>query len=621
MGAWSYLRLRIARSGGLAGMLRVIWRNFRMMGWGYLRSAVVRALYELLNHSKSRGRAAASMEYAVWRDRGFMWQAPRWPQGAAPGPLISVVMPVYRPDIGHFRAAVKSVQAQDYPHWELCLADDASGDEALRLVLEELVASDPRIKLVFRENNGHISACSNSALALATGEYVLLFDQDDLLPAHALGAVAMAVVAHPEAAIIYSDEDKVDEAASVHFGPYFKPDFDHELFLGQNLISHLGVYRRDMVMAVGGFRLGLEGSQDYDLALRVLEQAGVQRVVHIPEVLYHWRASRGSTALANSEKSYASVAARQAVSEHLGRIGVGAVVEPVPDLPFFNRVRYAAPTSTPSVRLVFLLPDSMDTRHAERTIRLALARADSVDWDADVLVAQDARLNMDQLKHRLSPMPGFERIRFQVIHHDGDRKRFLQGLSSAKTDVVCLVSVALTRCPDGWLRELVNLAMQPRFAAVAPRLAGAFGMQCHGGLVFPAPDHASHAFSGMPPGVHPQGRSSALQQGFPAVSPAIYMARRELWGSYSEASLFDSQWSQVEAMLSWRQQGLINLWTPFVTLHTTRDSSAGPANLCDQLDANQRERWREIWQRDLQDNGYNPNLSVEGDFQLAVRPG
>ena len=211
-------------------------------------------------------------------------------------PKISIVMPVYDPPLQFLDEAIGSVRKQLYSDWELCIADDASKNVAVRDLLKRHAAEDARIKLVFRAENGHISRASNSALALATGEFIALFDNDDLLPEHALYCVAETIIANPSAGIIYSDEDKLSESG-IRIDPYFKCDWNPELFLGHNLINHLGVYRTDIVKAMGGFREGYEGSQDYDLAARVIEQITPEQIVHIPRILYHWRILPGSAAM------------------------------------------------------------------------------------------------------------------------------------------------------------------------------------------------------------------------------------------------------------------------------------------------------------------------------------
>ncbi len=220
------------------------------------------------------------------------------------GPLISVLLPVYNTPLRWLKRVIETVLGQAYPKWELCIADDASPDPQVRKTIESYAAGDPRIKVVFRPSNGHIVAATNSALELATGSFVALLDHDDELRPHALLEMAREIMGNPEAALIYSDEDHLDEAG-VRYAPYFKPDFNYDLLLSQNCVCHLGVYRADLVRQLGGFRAGTEGAQDWDLALRVFEAVGRDRIHHIPKILYHWRSIEGSTARGVSEKSYA----------------------------------------------------------------------------------------------------------------------------------------------------------------------------------------------------------------------------------------------------------------------------------------------------------------------------
>ncbi len=251
---------------------------------------------------------------------------------AASLPLISVLMPVYNPPLDFWDQAIESLRAQWYPHWELCMADDASTDPRVSERLQAWAAREPRIRWVTLAKNGHISAASNAALELAAGEFVALFDQDDLLPPQALWRVVQAITAHPDAGLLYSDEDKVDEAGQ-RFGPYFKPAFDLDLLRGQNMISHLGVYRRSLLQEVGGFRVGYEGSQDHDLAFRCIERLKPSQIVHIPRVLYHWRVHQHSTASGQAAKPYALDAGVRAVQDHLQRCDVRARVQPHPVIP------------------------------------------------------------------------------------------------------------------------------------------------------------------------------------------------------------------------------------------------------------------------------------------------
>lgn len=215
-----------------------------------------------------------SIDYAEWisrHEKPDLKEQRKEAQGFAYRPLISILMPVYNVEIKWLEKCIDSVLDQTYDHWELCISDDASTDPAIRKCLESYQAKDDRIKVVFRKENGHISLATNSALEIAEGEFIALLDNDDELPPFALYEVAKVLNVHPELDVIYSDEDKID-ADGNRFDPHFKADWSPDTLMGNNYISHLGVYRTSIVKELGGFRKGYEGSQDYDLVLRVTEQ-------------------------------------------------------------------------------------------------------------------------------------------------------------------------------------------------------------------------------------------------------------------------------------------------------------------------------------------------------------
>ncbi len=264
-------------------------------------------------------------------------------------PVISVVMPVYQTPERFLRCAIQSVREQIYPNWQLCIVDDASPDAAIGRLLAEAAAADSRIRLGRLDRNGGIAAASNAALAMAGGDYVAFLDHDDALAPDALLAVAMEINAHPDAKLIYSDEDKLDPAGR-HRDPYFKPDWNADLLLGQNYLNHLLVVRRSRLDEVGGFRLDFEGSQDHDLVLRLAEGIEPAHIRHIPRVLYHWRMV--PTSFSTARLSSATAAAGRAVAEHLARQGIVAEVEPDPATGRYLRVRRPLPEPPPRVTLV-----------------------------------------------------------------------------------------------------------------------------------------------------------------------------------------------------------------------------------------------------------------------------
>ena len=206
-------------------------------------------------------------------------------------PLISVVVPVYNPPRQYLEEMIKSVLRQLYPDWELCIADDASTSPHVQSVLQDYAALDSRIKVMRRDINGHVSAATNSALELATGEFVALLDHDDVLSERALYEVAVELDTHADAQVIYSDSDSIDDSGR-RSTPYFKTDWDPDLMLGHNMVSHLGVYRRSLLQQLGGLSSGYDGSQDYELMLRASEHVAPGQIRHIPAVLYHWRRDR-----------------------------------------------------------------------------------------------------------------------------------------------------------------------------------------------------------------------------------------------------------------------------------------------------------------------------------------
>ena len=239
-------------------------------------------------------------------------------------PRFSVLIPVYNTEPRWLKAAIESVKAQVYRHWEICIADDASTSAATRALLKEYEA-DPRVKIVWRPTNGHIALASNDALALATGDYIALLDHDDVLTPDALAEMALAIDEQRDVDVLYSDEDKLT-LAGTRCDPFFKPDWSPEHFLGQMYTCHLTIARTALMREVGGFRAGFEGAQDYDLWLRMM--ARTRRIHHVPKVLYHWRKIPGSAAAVAEAKPYALDNAARALDDYMRSKGVDAGVEP-----------------------------------------------------------------------------------------------------------------------------------------------------------------------------------------------------------------------------------------------------------------------------------------------------
>ncbi len=266
----------------------------------------------------------------------------------AGAPVFSLIMPVHDPQRVWLEAAIHSVLGQAYAHLELCIADDASTQPYVRAVLER-AATDPRVRVVHREQRGGIAVASNSAIDLASGEFIGFIDHDDVLRPHALYAMATYLREHPDADLVYSDEDKLLPDGGVGI-PTFKPDYSPDRLLAENYINHFTVMRRSLVADVHGFREGYDGSQDHDLVLRVAERA--RHVGHVSDVLYGWRMVAGSTAISADYKPLAREAGRRAVDDALHRRGIAARVDIGPS-PGLYIPRYAI-VGEPSVDVVIV---------------------------------------------------------------------------------------------------------------------------------------------------------------------------------------------------------------------------------------------------------------------------
>jgi glycosyltransferase involved in cell wall biosynthesis len=613
---WGVLAFDVASRGGWYAMLAEIGRDIRAYRWQYFKQ-IGRYLGSNGEFNPAPGSGEHDRnDYRAWRAAGKAKSHPqKTPPADARRPLISVLIPTYKPPLDLLRQAIASVTDQPYDHWEICIADDASHDPALEAYLRQLAADNDRIHVSFRPTNGHISACTNTALTLAKGDYLLLLDQDDLLNPEALLRVADCIMAHPDAAIIYSDEDRINEDASQHTSAYFKPDFNYDLFLGQNMVSHLGVFQRQLIVDIGGFREGLEGSQDYDLALRAMERVQRHQILHIPQVLYHWRAIKGSTALDHSEKSYASTAGRQAIHDHLQRTGQQGEALPAPDLPFFNRVRYELPEAGGLVSVLVALDEPLD-KMRDMLFQLWRTRG-AIECEfivctatpyaaADLLTAFDA-----------AHAPAIRIIRTDV--QTALPERLNAAAEQANGYFCCLVSVLFSSTSEGWLEELARVAGQARVAFVAPRIHNRPGLFDHGGVLFTDDMRAVYAHKGQPRTTHGYAGRAALQQEFQALSPALLVVRRALLvetGGFGRD--FSGGLALIDKCLELQRQGLANVWMPYADLMFTDAVYSGRTNILTELGlfSPARRRWTAKWSEVHHDRFYNPNLSRQGDFSL-----
>jgi glycosyltransferase involved in cell wall biosynthesis len=539
--------------------------------------------------------------------------------GFAKKPLISVLMPVYNTNPKWLVEAIESVRKQLYPYWELCIADDASTDPRIRSTLERYVSEDSRIKVVFRSTNGHICAASNTALEAATGEYIALLDHDDLLSEHALFWVANEISRYPDVKLIYSDEDKVDVAGK-RSDPHFKCDWNVDLFYSHNLITHLGVYRTDLLRTIEGFRVGYEGAQDYDLALRSIERIETKDIRHIPRILYHWRMHPESTATGTAAKPYALDAGKRAITEHLERRGVAGRVQPR-EHPGMYRVRYELPMPMPMVSLI--IPVRNELKLTQQCVTSVLRKTTYRNYE--ILIVDNGSDDTKVLNY-LQSLKSDSRIR--IIRDD--RPFNFPALNNAavkqaRGEVLALVNNDIEVISPDWLSEMVSHAVRTEIGAVGARLLYPNGTLQHGGVILGIGGVAGHANKGLPRYQYGYFARAVVIQSVSAVTAACLVVRKELYekvGGFNED--LKVAYNDIDFCLKIREAGYRNLFTPYAELYHHESASRGYENTPDKqlrLEAEgqyMKQRWGDLL---LNDPAYNPNLTLEWeDFSLAWPP-
>ena len=542
-----------------------------------------------------------------------------WAVALAEPAQIAVLMPVFNPKPEWLQAAIASVQAQLYPHWQLCIADDCSTDPRIRPLLEAAMAADPRIQVVFRERNGHICASSNSALALVQAPWLALLDHDDLLPDDALIWVAQAIQDHPEARLFYSDEDKISPDET-RFDPYFKGDWNPLLIQAQNTFSHLGVYSTALVRSVGGFREGFEGSQDHDLVLRCSERLHRDQIVHIPRVLYHWRVHPESTAGGAQAKPYTVKAAERAVTEHLQRCN-----EPLRQLswsPLGFRAELALPEPAPRVSVIIPTRNGLKVLEPCLNSLLRITRYP----DLEVLVVDNGSDDPATLRF----LAGLEQQGKIRVLRDPSPFNYSalnnKAVEQATGPLVCLLNNDIEVIEPDWLEALVVQALRPGVGAVGARLLYPDRTLQHAGVLLGVGGVANHAHLGWP-GEHPGYFSRAqLNQEMAAVTGACLVVRKEHYLKVGglDATHLKVAFNDVDFCLKLREIGLHNVYVGAAKLihheSVSRGQDLSPekaARFASEV-AWMQQRWGEQLKHDP---AYNPNLCLDNPhFRLSWPP-
>jgi GT2 family glycosyltransferase len=489
-------------------------------------------------------------------------------------PRFSIVTPVYETPAGVLRAMLKSVRRQGFGDWELCLVDDSSAQPHVGEILDAAARDDLRIRVARREENGGIVAASNDALAMARGEFVVLLDHDDKLHPDALELVEEALAADPEVDYIYTDEDKIDEAGH-HSGPFFKPDWSPERFRTQMYTCHLSVLRRSLVEEVGGFHAEFEGSQDWDLILRVTERA--RRVAHVPRILYHWRMLETSAAGGGEEaKPWAFEAGTRALQAHCERIGLPAVVERDLDHPgVYNLIPRLE--RRPPVSIVIPTAGTGREVRFEQTVLVTHCVRSIVETstyeDYEIVVVADTSTGGEVLEE----LRGIAPDRVRIVPYDRPfsfSEKINAGAVRSEGEHLLMLNDDIEVIAPDWIERMVMYSDHEGIGAVGGRLIVEDGRLQHVGVLFENGGFPGHPYHGFSRDFAGYSNSVLVAQNLLAVTGACLMTPREAFDAVGGLSTtLPVNYNDIDYCLKLRTLGLRIVYDPGTLLFHFESSS------------------------------------------------
>jgi len=583
--------IRVWQERGTQGLIKFLYQKLVFK----FRNKISYQRWVAINRLTQQDIATANRQISQWHLR----------------PKFSIIMPVYNVEATWLKKAIESVINQIYPDWELCIADDASTQPHIGFILNHYSKLDHRIKVLFRTENGNISAASNSALDLATGDYIVLLDHDDELAIDALFENAKLINQYPDADFIYSDEDKIDTKGN-RFDPFFKPNWSPEYFYSCMYTCHLGVYRNNLIRKIGGFRSEYDGAQDYDLVLRVVEQT--KNIYHIPKILYHWRVIPTSVTSGEQAKPWAYIAARKALEAMLERSSYPGWVEETARAGFF-RVRRNI-IGNPLISII--IPSAGTTINTpsgslcllENCIRSIQQLSSYRNFE--IIVVDGYDIPEETLEKILAL--GVELVRCAEPFNFS--MRINRGAAKAKGQFILLLNDDTEVITSDWLESMLELAQQKEIGAVGAKLFFPDGKIQHVGVMILGgnPGHVFHEVQGNHPGYF---CSNIVNRNYLAVTAACLMMRQEVFqllGGLDEA--FPLNYNDVDLCLKAHQAGYRNVVTPYAQLihyeSASRQKGLKPGEW-HQLN----HKWKNYFDKLGTDPYYNPNLSLKApNFEL-----
>jgi GT2 family glycosyltransferase len=535
-------------------------------------------------------------------------------------PKISIITPIYNPDVAWIKSAIDSVLHQTYENWELCLAD-ASTRKDVKKFLKKYTKKDSRIKIKFLSQNKGISGNTNEALSLATGEYISLLDHDDELSPDALYEVVKYLQDHRNADMVYSDEDKINDEDK-RTDPFFKPDWSPDMFLSCMYTCHLGVYRKKIIDEIGGFRRGYDGSQDYDLVLRVIEKT--KNIYHIPKILYHWRMVPGSTAGSTDSKKYAYEAAKKSIKDYMIRNDIkGEVIDGQ-----WVGSYYVKRDIIIEPMISIIIPSKDNVTALKNCVDSILKKTQYTNYE--ILIINNNSQEKETFKY-FDEIQDHENVHVLDYNKDFNFSAINNyAVKHSKGEVILFLNNDTKVITDTWITSMLEQVQRSEVGAVGCKLLYPDNTVQHAGIILGinGRNDENNVASNSP------YRGNGLHHGYfgreniiinlSAVTAACMMIRRDV---FEEIDGFDENlavaYNDVDLCIRLRQKGYLVVYTPFAILYHYESLSRGFDDTNDNRERFEREisymrnKWANII--DKGDPYYNPNLSLHhGDFRIKV---
>lgn len=591
-------------------------------------------LKELKKDIKKNGWRNAFIEFKRYMVMGTVMQEPldsynKWIQANEPNqeeleeqrntkfdinPKISIIVPMFNTPKQFFEELVDSLILQTYSNWELCLAD---GSEKENKELKKITQKDKRIKYKFIGENKGISGNTNEALHLATGDYIALLDHDDILPEFSLFEIVKCINKHPNVDFIYTDEDKFEELGGKRYDPYFKSDFGPDTLRANNFICHFSVFKKELMDKLGGFRKEFDGAQDYDIILRMSEEA--KEIIHIPKILYHWRVHELSTAKSGGHaKPYAYDSGAKAIKAHIDRLGLEGEVVQGNTLGTY-KINYKV-KGNPKVSII------IPNKDYASTLKVCLKSITKLTTyqNYEIVVVENNSTEPETFEY-YKKIDGKNKIR--VVYYPEKEFNYSKiinfGVRESKGDYIVQLNNDTELITPDWIQEMLGFAQREDVGAVGVKMLYPDKTIQHAGIIVGIGGVAGHVFKNIPHNMHGYFSKDAMVQNLSAVTAACIMTPRHIYDDvgYMDEN-FKVAFNDVDFCLKIRQLNKLIVYTPYVEFYHYESKSRGYE---DTVEKQQRfkgeiDRFLSKWQGflDKGDPYYNINLRLDND-QCAIR--